>query len=172
MMVEGYLHLPKHIAINTTPPSSLNSLCALQCSWGSAMDYHPMYVCMYVCMYLAVLALSCGMWDLVPWPGIEPRPLAVGVRSLSHWTTREDPIIPFWNIPYTGLLRSISPSLPEGTHACFPSIPFNLQNGSCVIDLTPHPNTKAGSNSQEYPEHLLFSDTRPDARNTVIFFFF
>ena len=26
-------------------------------------------------IYLAVLGLSCGMWDLVPWPGIEPRPL-------------------------------------------------------------------------------------------------
>ena len=26
------------------------------------------------------------MWDLVPWPGIEPRPLALGARSLSHWT--------------------------------------------------------------------------------------
>ena len=28
--------------------------------------------------------LSCGMWDLVPWPGIEPRPLALGAQSLSH----------------------------------------------------------------------------------------
>ena len=35
--------------------------------------------------------LSCGMWDLVPWPGIEPRPPALGARSLSHWTTREVP---------------------------------------------------------------------------------
>ena len=29
------------------------------------------------------------MWDLVPWPGIEPRPPALEVWSLSHWTTRE-----------------------------------------------------------------------------------
>ena len=35
--------------------------------------------------------LSCGMWDLVPWPGIEPGPPALGVQSLSHWTTREVP---------------------------------------------------------------------------------
>ena len=28
--------------------------------------------------YLAVLGLSCGMWDLVPWPGIEPGPSALG----------------------------------------------------------------------------------------------
>ena len=32
---------------------------------------------------------SCGMLDLVLWPGIEPRPHALGARSLSHWTTRE-----------------------------------------------------------------------------------
>ena len=35
--------------------------------------------------------LSYEMWDLVPWPGIEPQPPALGVRSLSHWTTREVP---------------------------------------------------------------------------------
>ena len=56
-------------------------------------------------IYLAVLSLSCsmctlsyGMWDLVPWPGIEPGPPAVGGQSLSHWTSRE--VIPntFWSI--------------------------------------------------------------------------
>ena len=31
------------------------------------------------------------MWDLVPQPGIEPGPLALGGQSLSHWTTREIP---------------------------------------------------------------------------------
>ena len=40
--------------------------------------------------------LSCSMWDLVPWPGIEPGP-ALGARNRSHWTTREVP-----------------PSIPEG----------------------------------------------------------
>ena len=34
---------------------------------------------------------SCGMWDLVPGSGIEPRSPVLGVRSLSHWTTREVP---------------------------------------------------------------------------------
>ena len=29
------------------------------------------------------------MWDPVPGPGIEPRPLALGAWSLSHWTTRD-----------------------------------------------------------------------------------
>ena len=32
---------------------------------------------------------SCGMWDPGPWPGSDPRRPALGVQSLSHWTTRE-----------------------------------------------------------------------------------
>ena len=35
--------------------------------------------------------LSCGMWDLVPRPGIKPGPPALGMWSLSHWTIREVP---------------------------------------------------------------------------------
>ena len=31
--------------------------------------------------------LSCGIWDLVPWPGIKLRTPALGAPSLSHWTT-------------------------------------------------------------------------------------
>ena len=31
-----------------------------------------------------IQTLSCGMWDLVPWTVIEPRPLALGAWSLSH----------------------------------------------------------------------------------------
>ena len=37
--------------------------------------------------------LSRGMWDLVPCPGIEPRPPALGAWSLSPWTTREVPYL-------------------------------------------------------------------------------
>ena len=32
-----------------------------------------------------------GMWDLSPWPGIKPRPPALGAWGLSHWTTRDVP---------------------------------------------------------------------------------
>ena len=69
------------------------------------------FVCLFI---LAALGLSCGMRDLylqhmdflvvacgllvaacmrdlVPQPGMEPRPPALGVRSLTHWTTREVP---------------------------------------------------------------------------------
>ena len=30
--------------------------------------------------------LSCDIWHLVPGPGIEPGPPALGVLSVSHWT--------------------------------------------------------------------------------------
>ena len=47
---------------------------------------------------VACRIFSCGMWtlswgmeDLVPWPGMEPRPSALGMWSLSHWSTREGP---------------------------------------------------------------------------------
>ena len=42
-------------------------------------------------LYLAVPGLSCSMRDLVPRPGIEPGPPALGAWSLSPWTTREVP---------------------------------------------------------------------------------
>ena len=34
---------------------------------------------------------SCCVWDLVPRPGMEPGPPALGEQSLSHWTAREAP---------------------------------------------------------------------------------
>ena len=36
---------------------------------------------------------SCIRWDLVPWPGIEPRAPALGDWNLSYWTTRQVPIV-------------------------------------------------------------------------------
>ena len=61
-----------------------------------------------LCCGKEVFDLSCGAWDLVPWPVIELRPPALGVRSLSHWTTREVPsdLIFYWVTP----LKSLSPN--------------------------------------------------------------
>ena len=72
------------------------------------------YLFIYLLIYLAAPGLSCGMQDLhchvqdllvaacgisscsmqdlVLWPGLEPRPPALGAWSLSHWTTREVPV--------------------------------------------------------------------------------
>ena len=45
--------------------------------------------------FLAVLGLSCSMWDLVPWSGVTPGPPALEAWSLSLWTTREIPLCLF-----------------------------------------------------------------------------
>ena len=43
---------------------------------------------------VACLVAAC-VWDLVPWPGVEPGPPALGAQSVTHWTTRE---VPQYNI--------------------------------------------------------------------------
>ena len=40
-------------------------------------------------VFAACELFSCGVWDLVPQPGMKPGPPALGARSLSHWTLRE-----------------------------------------------------------------------------------
>ena len=37
---------------------------------------------------LAVPGLNWSMWDLIPWPGIEPGLSLFGAWSLSHWTNQ------------------------------------------------------------------------------------
>ena len=49
-------------------------------------------------IYLTAWGLSYSTWDLVPWPGSEPRPPALEAQSLSHWTTREVPLGDFLKI--------------------------------------------------------------------------
>ena len=47
----------------------------------------------------AMRALICGMWDLVPPPGIKPGPSALGGWSLSHWANRKSlKIFLMWTI--------------------------------------------------------------------------
>ena len=73
-------------------------------SWYHFISYKPgawSTSCMslfkkYLFIYLAVLGLSCDMWGLVSWPGMEPRPPASGAQSLSHWTTGESQAWVFW----------------------------------------------------------------------------
>ena len=53
------------------------------------------YLFIWLCWILipAHSIFSCGIWNLVPWPGIEPGPPTFGTQSLSHWTTREVPVV-------------------------------------------------------------------------------
>ena len=75
--------------------------------------------------------LSCTMWDLVPWPGIESGAPALGARSLSHWPTREVPLInlnasTFLSVALTGaiwtgcLLFLVQSYYPSSSWRCPP----------------------------------------------------
>ena len=52
---------------------------------------------------LAVLGLSHSTWDLVPWPRIEPGPLALGVWCFNNWTTREVVAFMFNSLIFLGI---------------------------------------------------------------------
>ena len=64
-------------------------------AWGGMGNGFPIGVQLNAFFFfnicLTALGLSCGMWDLVPCPGIKPGPLALGVRRLSVGTTMEVP---------------------------------------------------------------------------------
>ena len=58
------------------------------------------YLFIWLCWVLVVahkiFDLCCdtwSKWDLVPRPGIKPRPPALGACTLSHWTTRKFPLL-------------------------------------------------------------------------------
>ena len=58
-------------------------------NWEAQQEFSLFFKCIFI--YLTALGLSCSMWDLVPRPGIKPRPPAWGTQSLSHWTHQGSP---------------------------------------------------------------------------------
>ena len=62
-------------------------------------------------IYLAEPGLSCGIRDLVPWPGIEPRDPALGEWSLNHWTTKKSWEWTLFFFPRNGLLKCLPVTL-------------------------------------------------------------
>ena len=83
------------------------------CLWRCCTPYNVLFKFHYCCtgsylqhlgsFVVACFTLGCGMWDLVPWLGMEPGSPALGVWSLSHWTTGEVP-------PCNVFLLSVFPS--------------------------------------------------------------
>ena len=78
---------------------------------------------------MAASALSCGTWDLVPWPEIEPGSPALGASSLSHWLPGRSPccFLKCWCSPSSVFLGFIISFTPMDFILCYSSkrpIPF------------------------------------------------
>ena len=84
----------------TTLPSFQAALCNAVLSFlFSLLRLHRVLVAVEILVEISSCRcctrgiFRCNMWDLVPWPGIEPRPPALGAWSLNHWTIREVPAV-------------------------------------------------------------------------------
>lgn len=84
------------------------TLTSLSVSWnvGFFLKYLFGFAGSYVACWTfdlrcGMLTLNYSMWDLILWRGIKPRRPAFGVRSLSHWITRE--ILKRWFLSVTFL---------------------------------------------------------------------
>ena len=83
----------------------------------------------------AVLALSCGMWDLVRWLGIQPGPPPLGVWSRNHWTTRE---VPTWFFSLRRWTRGCARGLGSQLTVTQPhSVAREVVSGDCQAATIP-----------------------------------
>ena len=83
-----------HYSIRVFPPREKSSVLFSFSSFSCSNCWHPLIflknICFYLCVYLTVPGISCCMrtlsgsiWDLVPWPGIEPTPSVLEGRVLT-----------------------------------------------------------------------------------------
>ena len=97
-VLRNYLTFPEWMYCFTFPLTMYEwtSFSAFLAAFGVVIVFYFILFLKHLFIYLAAPGLNCTMGDLVPWPGIEPRPPALGVQSLNHWTTREVSAIIFY----------------------------------------------------------------------------
>ena len=79
------------------------------------------WLCQVLVLEHGIFNLHCDMWDLVPWPGVEPRSPALGALSLSHWPPGESPVSLMF------IFYLISPYWPFSSLHVFPyELPYPL----------------------------------------------
>ena len=104
-----YTNLYSHQKPNILGPMFPSTL---DISWHSSLSLLFNFLTKFI--YLAVLCLSCSIWDLVPWPGTEPRLHALVAHGLKHWTTAKSlPLSCFLSIIYSLTLPWIQNSNSE-----------------------------------------------------------
>ena len=88
---------------------------------------------------VAACKLSCSMWDLVPWPGIEPGPPALGGQNLSHWTIGEAPWICSVQFSCSVVSNSLWPHELQHTRPPCPSPTSRVHPNLCPLSQWCHP---------------------------------
>ena len=118
---------------------------------------------------------SCGMWDLVPRPGVKPEPPTLKVQRFSHWTIREAPRARFlestshnfvpstWTLPsfWTPLLTFVSLTALLSIHT--ENLPLNLS----VPPMKPLSSTATGLSPYHRAPHGLKTEVSLTWANTL-----
>ena len=89
------IHLLSKITYTGASYFQIQALAIVFLSWKMRINsflklanfFFKLYIWLHQASFVAHRIFSCSMWDLIPWPGIEPSPPASGVQCLSHWTT-------------------------------------------------------------------------------------
>ena len=101
-------------------PSPSWTLLSSTVRWGGSRLLHLLRPCLSLFIFIVVWLYCLAYEILVPQPGIEPRPSAVKVQSLNHWTTREFPTLIF-KVQSFAYSLTLPPCLPPSLP---PSLPF------------------------------------------------
>ena len=82
-----------------------------------------LFIAAYRIFRYSMWTLSCSIWDLVPWPGIEPRSPTLGVWHFNHWPTGKS-IFTILLFLFWGLAAAAPPSrgFPRQEH--WSGLPF------------------------------------------------
>ena len=96
------------------------------------------FVCLFwlhwvLVVALGILDLCCHTWDLVSWPGIEPRPSTLGARGLSYWTAREVPSIMFLTARWEPRVEHSPPHLTS--ERCLELTRVTISTAACACHV-------------------------------------